>query len=366
MSDDIVPCTVIASGKSSWAVNVPAELAFFLPRGRSCRIALDDDDLEWRVPPSFHGETPSGCKCRHIIKAQIRDWLKIKGRTSPSGAVYMRYVGHDRFRLGHTRKEVQKHRKKDTERFLLEEFLNIQGYEPDWIRPGEAPDFTVRLGGQTVGVEITEFHAPRTGADGRPRRAIEGDWQRIQQVLRHRRERHPQLKQIDAFLHFKRLEVPRWRDHTRFVQELLSFADAHASEVSGERRAFSEFPKSCFPLSSHYLLGIDLWQPSYIVFNWSWNQSVSFVGVSEAELLGALRGKLLAGRPSGVQEYWVLVVAGTGIQQAMGPVAVSQLHDYVELHRALANGPADKVYLYQYYRGEVFVWDTQTGWRKAL
>lgn len=362
MSDDVFRCSVTSSGQVSWAVNLPVELASYFRTGNVYRIALDDEDIDWKVPRCFHGQTPSGCKCRHIITRNIRDWLRRKGRSSPIGNVYMRYVGHDRFRLGCTRREVDGYRKKDTEHLLLEEFMSVLGLAPQSVRSGEAPDFIVHIQGRTIAIELTEFHADRRGADGRPRRAIEKDWQDIQQRIRHQRTNRPPLQTVDALLHFKRLEVPRRRDHVRFVDELLGFVEDVSPRVTDSRCDFSEFDTDRFPLLSHYVRGIDLWRPSCVLFNWSWNQSASSVGLSESELLKALRSKLEAARPTGVDEYWILVVASTGLQQAMGPVTVDQLRQYCAVCSCLGNGPADKVYIYQYYGGNVFTWEAQRGW----
>ena len=67
-------------------------------------------------------------------------------------------------------------RKKREECAYLQEFLSLMKISPQSLECGESPDFIVVIDDARVGIEVTVYHSLATGADGRPRRAVEEDW----------------------------------------------------------------------------------------------------------------------------------------------------------------------------------------------
>jgi len=58
-------------------------------------------------------------------------------------------------------------KKKQHERFLLDQFLGHQGITPKRVDPGESPDFLINLDGRTVGIEVTELFIQRCSSEAR-------------------------------------------------------------------------------------------------------------------------------------------------------------------------------------------------------
>jgi len=97
--------------------------------------------------------------------------------------------------------------------------------EPEFIERGDdPPDFIVTIDGKRVAIEETEFHSNATGANGRPRRAVEEEWRKLQQLIERERKQFPDLDRVNGLLFFKCLQVPSMREWPAFVKELLVFA----------------------------------------------------------------------------------------------------------------------------------------------
>jgi hypothetical protein len=64
-------------------------------------------------------------------------------------------------------------RKKQRERFFLNQFLERKGITPTGITPSETPDFLMELEGRTVGIEITEIFVQ--GSEWKPSPHFTGD-----------------------------------------------------------------------------------------------------------------------------------------------------------------------------------------------
>ena len=59
-------------------------------------------------------------------------------------------------------------KKKQRERFLLDQFLKHQKITPKRIVPGESPDFLIDLEGRAVGIEMTELFIRRNRSEAHP------------------------------------------------------------------------------------------------------------------------------------------------------------------------------------------------------
>src|ERR1700730_18997184 len=69
---------------------------------------------------------------------------------------------------------------KESERRTLDGVIAALGLRPDQEpEEGEAPDFTMRLSGRLIGVEITAYRSGGRVEDGSPRRAVEAEWEQL-------------------------------------------------------------------------------------------------------------------------------------------------------------------------------------------
>ena len=219
--------------------------------------------------------------------------------------------------------------------------------------------------GRTVSIELTSFHSNSTGGGNLPRRLIEEEWgKKLREIVTRKREDYPCLQEVHGVLTFKELLVPPSRQHDAFTDELLKFSEGKVGTLTEKRTYFTDFGSE-FPLMQEYLGQLCLTKVGFYMF-WDWGHNAAAVGVSELELQTTIAPKLEAPRPHSVDESWLLVYSGSNLSQSMGPQPeVGLLAGHKDLNRALASGPYDKVWVYQYVYNRAFLWQRANGWTEA-
>ncbi|MFP4029470.1 MAG: hypothetical protein ACLFWL_16920 [Candidatus Brocadiia bacterium] len=253
---------------------------------------------------------------------------------------------------------------KRIERGHLNAFLNEMGISPQ-VRPvgDDPPDFRLNLDEDIVAVEHTEFHSDATDADGRPRRATEEDWKALRQMIRDQRDGQPELDNVLCRIQFRRFRVPRRRNHAAFANELVDFIYERLQELTAEGVFYDYFDG--YPLLKKYVSFVQLGSIDFYV-DWEWLNGAAFVGLTEDELSGAIDPKLDVDRPPDVDENWLLVVCGLNLSQDPGNPSVSEMNDYTELNRDLADGPYDRIYFYERMHSQILQWSNESGWRAIV
>jgi len=250
------------------------------------------------------------------------------------------------------------------EYFYLEKFLAVLQTKVESIERGaNPPDFILKQGERCIAVEVTEFHSATNGAGGHPRRPVEEEWLKIQQLFRQERKQYPDLDSIAGLLFFKQFNLPPSGKHKQFVQELLDFGRSVIGNLTKDGSDFKDFGAS-FPLLNEYLKRLNLYKTGCYI-TWEWNHSASSVGLNESELQKTIFKKLEIPRPTNITENWVLVVSGHWLSQSMGLPFVEELREYQTLNKALNQGPYDKVFIFQYMFDRVLLWEPYCTWTEV-
>lgn len=251
----------------------------------------------------------------------------------------------------------------EEERFCLDRFLEGLETPAERIERGaDPPDFVLSIAGRRVAVEVTGFHSAATGDGGHARRAVEEEWDALRETISNARPEHPELDSLDCQLMFKGLLVPRRRDHVRFAEELIVLVQGLAGQVTKARTVFRNLEG--FALLGKYLRGVVLSRPGCYM-TWDWDKNAAFVGMNEAELSRTVSPKLQRPRPRDVDENWLLVVSGHRLSQSMGVPHIEQFRAYVCLNKALANGPYDAVYVFEYMLSRILRWRHGDDWTEV-
>jgi hypothetical protein len=255
----------------------------------------------------------------------------------------------------------------ERERFYLDKFLVVLRMTPESIERGaNPPDFILFQNKKKIAVEVTDFHSDAAGPEGHPRRLIEEEWTKLQQLIERERKHYPDLNNISGLLFFKKLLVPSRVESPQFVKELLDFSADSLNSFTGKVGDFSSFGTN-FSLLRKYLKRLHLAIVDCYI-TWEWNHSASSVGLNDSEMKKTISRKLGIPRPKGVSENWLLIVSGHQLSQSMGLPDVEKLNGFQEVNEALKNGPYDKVFVFQYMFDRVLLWDPSIGWielRKA-
>jgi hypothetical protein len=247
------------------------------------------------------------------------------------------------------------------ERFYVDKFLVVLRLVTESIERGaNPPDFILTQGKKQIAIEVTEFHSDATGPAGHPRRLIEQEWAKLQQLCEQERKRYPDLNNISGLLFFKKLMVPSRVERLQFARELLEFSGKSLKCLTGKGGDFSSFDINS-PLLKKYLRRLHLGL-SKCYITWDWNHSASSVGLNEPEMKKTISRKLESPRPRGVSENWLLIVSGHQLSQSMGLPDVEELNAFQEVNEALLNGPFDKVFIFQYMFDRVLLWEHSSGW----
>lgn len=248
--------------------------------------------------------------------------------------------------------------KKKVERFYLEEFFKLLGEEPEDMQAGEAPDFTVKLRQTKLGIELTEFHSDLKGKKGLPRRAIEETWASLQRIIMEEVKEHKELEKTNGYLSFKELELPATSEYRQFVSELIKLSLEMIASACKEIK-----PGTNYPLLNKYLAKFCLEKVGCYI-TWEWDHNFAWVGLTETELIDAIRTKIekiVNYKQKDLDELWLLIISGHRLSQDMGRLLEYKLNNYSQLNRLLKKSGYSKVYIYQYMLNVIYQWP---GWSK--
>jgi len=249
-------------------------------------------------------------------------------------------------------------KKKKKERFYLDKFLALLGKVPNKIESGESPDFIVILRQKRIGIESTDFHSDSKGESGRPRRAIEETWASLQKTIMEKVEKCNELKETYGLLFFKKLELPSKSKHGEFTDELIKLSLEMINSGYKEIK-----PGESYPMLIKYLKKFRL-EKAECYITWEWNYSVSSIGITEKELINAVKPKIKkvpTYKEKNIDELWLLIISGYRLSQAMGMRLSDKLNTFHQLNILLSQSGYNKVYLYQFMFDVVYEWP---GWIK--
>lgn len=242
-------------------------------------------------------------------------------------------------------------KKKKEERFYLNKFLASLAIAPHDIEERESPDFLVKLKESQIGVEVTGYHSGLIGEKGRPRRAIEEDWIYLQEKIMAEVEKHKELENTNGLIFFKKLELPIKSEYKIFIDELIQFS---LEMIKGGINEIE--PGDNYLLLKKYIKKLYIEKNSTSI-TWDWNHNVSSVGLTEAELINAIKSKLVANYiDSKFDELWLLIFSGYRLSQAMGVRLLYELESYRNLEDMLRRSCFDKVFVYQYMFNIIYKW----------
>lgn len=246
--------------------------------------------------------------------------------------------------------------KKDLERFYLDEFFEVLKSTPEDVQEGEAPDFVIRLKNRRIGVEVTEYHSSDKGEKGRPRRVIEEAWAELQQKIMGEVRKHSELKQTIGWLGFSKLGLPSKLEYQQFIDELIRLSHKMVRSGGEESKPGPEYP-----MLNKYLRKFCLRKIGCYI-SWEWSHTAASIGLSEEELINAIKPKLVNYGDASFDELWLLVASGVRLSQTM-PVHLSYLlPEFQELGNMLRKSDYDKVYIFQYQLSVAYTWP---GWVKV-
>lgn len=243
--------------------------------------------------------------------------------------------------------------KKKIERFYLKEFFKLLGETPENIQDGEAPDFIINLHQLEIGIEITEFHSDLKGEKARPRRLVEEAWTSLQKMIMVEVERYNELRNMNGLLSFKNLEIPRNSDHKLFIDELVQLS-LEMIKTGCQKIA----PGINYPLLNKYLKKFYLEKVNCYI-TWEWNYNVSFIGLSESELINTVKPKIDRAEDylkRHIDELWLIVVSGVRLSQTMPVHLTAKFNSFNKLDRLLLGSNYNNVFVYQYQIGVIYKW----------
>lgn len=251
-------------------------------------------------------------------------------------------------------------RQKQNERFYLDKFFALLGKMPNEIQSGESPDFIVILQQKRIGMELTDFHSDLKRENDRSRRAIEETWMLLQKMIMEEVGKCNELKETNGFLFFKKLELPPKSKHKKFTRELIKLSlemlNLDCKEI---------MPGNNYPFLNKYLKKFRLEKVGCHT-TWKWNYNVSFIGLTEIELMDTIKPKIEKTfgykKEKELNELWLLITSGYRLSQAMGIHLLEKLNTYDRLNNLLSQSGYKKIYLYQYMFDVIYEWP---GWVKV-
>jgi hypothetical protein len=171
---------------------------------------------------------------------------------------------------------------KESERRTLNGVMAALDLRPDQEpQEGEAPDFIIPVAGRLIGIEITAYRSGDSADDGRPRRAVEAEWEKnLKRTADAFRGQHPELCDIHVGLMFKDAVPPR-RRHTAFLEEIAAFVHSHAAEITAENREYWP-PNFVTPLMQAYLRTLYLRRDRHA--DWYTNLAAGYVARPDATI----------------------------------------------------------------------------------
>jgi hypothetical protein len=253
--------------------------------------------------------------------------------------------------------------KKERERRPAAEWLRRRGIKAR-LQDHEHPDFIVEHGGETLGIEIVEFHAGASSRRGGSRmRQVEAAWRALCDYSSHYREQHPDIDPFVVFLHFSRYKIPPVRSFGAFCNAVARLIRQHGQAIPEDAKLDIAITAEFDDLLAGYLRGVQLIKCHSHWEEWQWPALLSGrIGTSDHELAAVVAGKLQRYCAPAHLTSSHLVVVGTGptLSRVAAPLSAAHLGTYSRLNRALSNGPFDTVALFGYGG---FIWSRDGGWK---
>jgi hypothetical protein len=252
---------------------------------------------------------------------------------------------------------VTRPEQKDSERRTVDALLQMIGVvadrEPDH---GEAPDFTAHIRGRVIGIEVTTYHSDTLLDDGMERRKVESEWEALKRVADACRRTHTDVRDVNVGLMFKGI-VPSRREHSAFIEEVVGFIRARASEL--RREPISYWGRTLTsPLMSRYLRTLQLCVSNFA--EWYSNVAVGWVGLPDSTLASIITAKsAMAFRPT--DDLWLAIQCSHRISEIVLPLnGPGDFENVPELTAALLASPFSRVFVLT-PAGD-FEWDRAYGW----
>ncbi len=260
------------------------------------------------------------------------------------------------------------HDQAENESFILTNFLDVACLTPSSIHRGPSldgnsnPDFVVCIEGKQVGIEETTYYRQQRVDELRPRQATESAWDDLRKVIARTKHRHKELEEIHASISFRNFRLPPPREHEAFADELVGFAVQERHALENVFHRFTKFGGQ-YRLLNGYIEYAEIRQAGCKVLYWDWRHNAEHVGLKEDELLDIIKTKTVRHVRAEFDENWLLITSRTETSQQMGPLSAEKLNGFENVRHALANGPFDKVYIYDYTRRKVVCWSAVLeGW----
>jgi hypothetical protein len=282
--------------------------------------------------------------------------------------------------------------KQGVEVFFVKLFLKHMGKKISLVIPGpDPPDVLARFGKKSIGIEVTERIGDSVPSKkGGSARAVElAELRELEKWLLMGRCRYSGLDKVRVGLFFRGREtapnqrvLPSREEQPRFVRQVHDFVRKRLPRLKlakNESVDFCEFDPRHYDLLDVYLARIQIesvncfvsWQPFCEISEGGWSDPVPPVILAEIVRKKATRLFRLAGNREKswvFQEVWLLVVTGDMYAPTFPRKSLEDLHSDSGLETALAGLPliCTRVYLYDYYLGEVVLWRRGKGWLKKI
>jgi len=243
--------------------------------------------------------------------------------------------------------------KKRIERHYIEEFFKLLGETPEDIQNTESPDFIINLHKLEIGIEITVFHSDLKNKKAWTRRLVEEAWTSLQKKIMTEVERNNELRNMNGLLSFKNLEVPPNSDHNLFVNEIVQLS-LEMIKTGCQKIA----PGTNYPLLNKYLKNFCLEKVNCYI-TWEWNYNVSFIDLSETELINTVKPKTDRSKSyfkRHIDELWLIVISGVRLSQTMPVDLAVKLDSFNKLDRLLWKSKYKNAFIYQYQIGIIYKW----------
>ena len=249
---------------------------------------------------------------------------------------------------------------KERERFYAAQWLRRRGIA---ARPEnhEHPDFLVRCKGETLGIEIVEYHGGMVGRGGSKGRQVEAAWEALQDFSDEFRERNPDVARVEVRLHFKGYRMPSPRSYEAFCTAVATLIRQSTGLADRVRLSVKMDPK-IHPLLATYLIGVEL-IGSRFWRHWSWPAYMNGgIGTSDDELHAVVKDKVRTYRapPEVNSSHLAIVGGGPARTRIAAPMSCLHLATYSKLNRALRNGPFASVAILCL---RDFIWTKTEGWK---
>lgn len=249
------------------------------------------------------------------------------------------------------------------EEFYAKKFLELFDISYNRIAKGDDPPDLVLFLDESlkIAIEMTEFHSNVTSPSGKPRRAIEENWNVLLKEIRQQRKNHPVLNCVSCVIFFKTLDLPKKKSYDQFVSDLISLLLEKENELTSTFKEYS----ACFktgPLTE-FVQKIIASKTRCNYIEWNWNHSAAAIGLSEEELKTAISSKVLTTfHRNRFKEVWLIIVSGHEMSQAMGLPHIERLNEFRDVNAMLDKSQFDRSFLYEFMFDRILERERDSGW----